>query len=1106
MLRPALSRVRGVGRIEVLGGDVREVEVVLDPERTAALHLRPTDVAERLRASTVLEAVGRLEESHEQVTVMASAEPRSLADIERVPVATAADGSPVPLSAIARVFEGAEDRLLRVNGPGGETVLLSVSRLPGASTPDVVGEVERTVHALAPSLPAGVRVEPVYDQAELVAESMASVRDAILIGIALCVLVIGLFLRNLRAGVIAALVVPLTLAMSLLAAALAGQSLNLMSLGGLAVAIGLVIDDAIVVVEAIGRRMQEGEPAAAAALSGPRLLLAALLGTTATTVVVLDPARAARGRGRPVLRGARGHAGRGGRAVAGGVADAGAAARAALAGRGAAPAQPARGSPPATRACCAPACAIPPGSRSARARCCSPGAIALGAVPSGFLPTMDEGAFVLDYFLPAGTSLGETDAVARKIEAELRRTPEVATYSRRTGAELGPATATLVSRGDIMVRLKPARERTRDAEEVIAAVRAAVARDVPEARTEFVQVLQDVLNDLAGTPRPIEIKIFGDDYATLRRQAADVVARIRDVRGLVDLYPGFEDESPELQFRIDAAQAARLGRTAADIAADLETTLRGTVAAVFRRPDRPIDVRVRYPDDVRFDPARVAALPLAWSPAGVTPVTAAAPAQHVAISTQLTRENLRPVVIVTADHEDRDLGSVVRDVQRRLAGLTLPEGYRIELGGQFEGQQRTFHDVGLVLAFGLLAVRGGADGAVPARAPRGAGAGDGAARDRRRAAHAAGDRRAAQRIVADGLRAAGRPGGEERDPAARAVRAHAGRRAAARRRAAVSRLDARAADPDDHHRDARRPGAARAGHGCGRGDPAPAGDRGDRRFERLDRDQPAGFAGAGSSQLVVSRRRGAALNIRRPSADAMCAQRAPMDISPSKQADGNLLARGATIGRFQVIALVGKGGMGEVYAAYDPELDRNVAIKLLRAGKNSDSDEGRARMMREAQATARVSHPNVVIVYDAGTFQERVFIAMEFVEGHTLGYWMHARTRSWPEVLEVFTAAGRGLAAAHERDLVHRDFKPDNVMIGADGQVRVMDFGLVQIAGERTADALIDADDDTDGNGRVEAVQDDVTAEHSAGNRGSGPTSDDAVERRSPTTCSPRAR
>jgi multidrug efflux pump subunit AcrB len=317
---------------------------------------------------------------------------------------------------------------------------------------------------------------------------------------------------------------------------------------------------------------------------------------------------------------------------------------------------------------------------------------------------MDEGAFVLDYFLPAGTSLNETDAVARKIEAVLRRNPDVATYSRRTGAELGPAAATQVSRGDIMVRLRSRSERRRTAEEVIADVRAGVAREVPEARTEFVQVLQDVLNDLSGTPRPIEIKLFGDDYAVLRRLAGDVVSRVRDVPGLVDLYPGFEDESPELRFRVDQAQATRLGKTAADVAAELETSLRGTIAGVFRRADRPVNVRVRFPDDVRFDPARVTALAFGWGTAGAIPAAALAPPSRAAVPTVLVRESLRPVVIVTADHEGRDLGGVARDVQQRLRGLALPEGYRVELGGQYEGQQRTFADLGVVLGFGLLAV------------------------------------------------------------------------------------------------------------------------------------------------------------------------------------------------------------------------------------------------------------------------------------------------------------------------------------------------------------------------------------------------------------------
>jgi len=172
-------------------------------------------------------------------------------------------------------------------------------------------------------------------------------------------------------------------------------------------------------------------------------------------------------------------------------------------------------------------------------------------------------------------------------------------------------------------------------------------------------------------------------------------------------------------------------------------------------------------------------------------------------------------------------------------------------------------------------------------------------------------------------------------------------------------------------------------------------------------------------------------------------------------ADGDgVLGRGTAIGRFVLLGLLGKGGMGEVYAAHDPELDRQVAIKLLRGGAASESPDGRTRLMREAQAIARVSHPNVVVVYDVGTLGNRVFIAMELVAGHTLRYWMHERARTWPEVLEVFAAAGRGLAAAHERELVHRDFKPDNVMIAPDGQVRVMDFGLVQLAGERTGPQL----------------------------------------------------
>jgi CzcA family heavy metal efflux pump len=701
-IRPALSRVIGVGRVEVLGGDVREVEVILDPTRAAALHLGPAEIVDKIRAQTVLKAVGRFDDAHVTVTVMASGEPTGIADVANVTVALGPDKSPVPLSAIATVVEGSEDRLLAVSGPGGETVLVSVSRLPGASTPDVVNRVRDEVRALEPTLPAGVTVTPVYDQAALVDESMRAVRDAILVGIALCLGVIAMFLRDVRGGLVAAFAVPITLGMTFIPVRLLGQSLNLMSLGGMAVAIGLVIDDAIVVVEVIRRKLEEGLRPLEAASEGVRDLMAALIGTTATTVVVFLPLAWLEG----VV----------GRFFASLAATLGAAVILSLA-------VAIFVVPLAATALMRPTIRRalgPPWYARAYARLLRPllrrpwiglvlavvflglGVLSARAVGTGFLPTMDEGAFVLDYFLPAGTSLADTDASARKIEAILRTIPEVERYSRRTGAELGPAAATQVNRGDIMVRLKTGRKRPFEA--VIADTREKIEEEVPEARVEFVQVLQDVLNDLAGTPRPVEIKLFGNDYAVLQAKATEVTERIKDVPGLVDVYAGFEGEAPELRVRIDGAAAARLGKTAADVAADLEAALRGVVASAIRRPDRPVGVRVRYPDEVRFDPRRVTELPVAAGADAWTTISGIARLERTGSQTSLLRENLRPVVIVTADHEGRDLGSIVRDLQGRLAGLVLPKGYTMELGGQYEGEKATLRDLLTVMGFGLLAV------------------------------------------------------------------------------------------------------------------------------------------------------------------------------------------------------------------------------------------------------------------------------------------------------------------------------------------------------------------------------------------------------------------
>ncbi len=728
VVRPAIANVPGVGRIEVLGGDLREVEIVLNPEATAALHLTPADVADAIRAGMSLSAVGRVDRDRQLVTVLADAQPRTIADIRDMPIAPAPSGGVIPLSAIAEVIEGAEDRLVRIGGPLGETVVLSVARLPGASTPEVVDRAIAVAHDLAATLPPGVTVVPVYDQSSLVRESMASVRDAILLGILLCAIVIAVFLRDLRAGILAALSVPITLAISFGAMKLAHQTLNLMSLGGMAVAIGLVVDDAIVMIEAIARHRDDGADPVTAATRGTVELAPAVIGTTLTTVVVLVPlaflqgivgdffralsftlvvavlvslvvaivlvplaaglglSRKAGEKKEDLPPGRQGRQGKGEE------------------GQEEERQEGERGENEGWYA------------RSLRRIMAHPGlagiafaiVIVLGVAGSpflarGFLPSMDEGAFVLDYFLPAATSLGVTEKFARGVEDELRKTPEVRTFSRRTGAELGPAAATQLNRGDIMVRLAPRGERKRSSDEIIADLRERIGGAYPEVRIEFVQVLQDVLNDLAGDPRPIEVKLFGPDYAKLDEIGDALADQLEHVDGLVDLYRGHERDAPELRFVTRRDEAARLGITPDSVGTQLSTALRGSVVGSVRRFDRLIGVRVRYPNPVRFDPLKVLDLPLAAKDRVTTFAAVADPVSTVSPS-QLMHEALQPLVAITGDHEHRDLGGVADDVEKIVQKLVLPQGYRVVLGGQIESQRATVRDLASVGAIGVLLV------------------------------------------------------------------------------------------------------------------------------------------------------------------------------------------------------------------------------------------------------------------------------------------------------------------------------------------------------------------------------------------------------------------
>jgi multidrug efflux pump subunit AcrB len=578
--------------------------------------------------------------------------------------------------------------------------------MPGASAPEVVRGIAAMGKALR--LPEGIRLREVYNQGRLIDASIAGIRDAILIGILLTIGVLAFFLRDARAGVLAALSVPATLVVTFLAMDLAGQSLNLMTLGGMAIAIGLVIDDAIVVIEAVMRHVEEGMRPTEAVEGALGEMTGPVVGTTITTVVVFLP-----------LAFLSGLAGTFFTALAATLAAAVLVSM--LFALFFLPLLAARWIRPGARPGAGPAAAGEAGALErvygrgllaalghprlawiALALVIGAAAAVAGRIPSGFLPEMDEGAFVIDYFLPAGTSLADTDAAALRIEEELRQDPAVATWTRRTGAELGPVTATELSRGDIAVQLRSRRQRP-EAEEVMGRLRDRLDAEMPNVRIEFVQILEDVLNDLSGSPRPLEVRILGEDQAMLGRLAAETEKRLDGTPHLVDYYRGVEDEVPLLRCVPDSDAAVRAGLLPEDVADDLETALRGSVVGTVPRLDRLVPVRVRFPDAVRYDPEAMGSLPIALGPA-VVPIARLVHASVERGASTLYRENMSPAAIASGDVEGGDLGGLVRAVSARLRGLDLPRGYRLEIGGRAESQERAFREILLVLGLGVLVV------------------------------------------------------------------------------------------------------------------------------------------------------------------------------------------------------------------------------------------------------------------------------------------------------------------------------------------------------------------------------------------------------------------
>ena len=464
------------------------------------------------------------------------------------------------------------------------------------------------------------------------------------------------------------------------------------------------------------------------------------------------------------------------------------------------------------------------------------GALLYFRLETGFLPEMDEGGYVIDYWTPEGTSLAETDRMVHRIEEVVAATPEVAGFARRTGAELG-LFATEQNRGDIVVKLKPPSARKRNAEAIIEEQRAAFAAQMPGMTIEFMQLLQDMLGDLEGNPEPVEVKIFGDDLAQLGQLAARTAERLKKIPGLVDLVVP-QRGNPEVDVRVDPTRAARVGFTVEEVAKQLSAGLLGRVATSFRRGDRLIDVRVRFPDARRFDLDWIREFPLTTASGEIVPLSTTSTIALAQGETQLFREDLKQMVPVTARLEGRDLGGGVRDVEAALRADPWPVGNSYRIGGLFESQQASFRSMVLVLGIAVLLVFAVLVAQFRRFTPALVDPLRGAALAGRGLRAAAPDRDAAQRVLVHGPDPADRAHRQERDHPG-GLRGHPGG-AGARPHGGPGRGGdgAPAPHPDDDALHALRPAAAGAGPGLGGRAAEAAGDRRDRRPVGLDGRDP----------------------------------------------------------------------------------------------------------------------------------------------------------------------------------------------------------------------------------------------------------------------------
>ena len=743
-IAPRLNRMSGVATVVVQGGAQPEFQIAPEPAKLLAASITVTDILNAVKQTNLIDSPGLFERNHQLVLGLVSGQARSAQDIAQTVIKNTPAGVPVHVGDVAAVLPSTTPLYTIVRANGKPAVLLNINRQPDSNTVDVANAVHAEVDRIRSTLPPDIQIAPFYDQSGIVQDSIKSVRDAILLGLVLSAIVLVVFLHDWRTSIVAGLVIPVTIFVTFIVLKLLGQSFNLMTLGGLAAAVGLVIDDAIVVVENIVLHRDAGEGRIEAIQSALSEITVPLIGSTLTPIVVFLPLISMTGVNGTFFR-----------ALAvtmcaalltslvlaltwtptlsllllrhkeeekempepSGHADMDQEIRKLMAAEEASMKGFFRR-------------IIQFYEHWLRRALEHPGWLALGALAliavsflcykflgSDLLPEMDEGGFIVDYVTPPGTSLQETDRMISHIEKILRNVPEVESTSRRTGLQLGLAAVTEANTGDISVKLKAKRNRAFD--EIEAEVRDRIKKEEPAVDVDVKQLLGDMIGDLTGAPQPVVIKLFSEDAKLLEQTAPKVadtiesIGKTKDKNGqegegpVVDVLNGIDNtmSGPATELRVDPAAASRAGFTAEEVSTDATALLQGVPAGVpLVSNNRAYTIRVRFPDRNRSSLEAMNNTVLVSSSGRTATLGGLAHLNELPGQIEITRENLQRLVEVTARLQGESLGSGMAKVQKAVSDLHLPSSIRVVYGGLYQQQQKDFHDMTVVLILAVVLV------------------------------------------------------------------------------------------------------------------------------------------------------------------------------------------------------------------------------------------------------------------------------------------------------------------------------------------------------------------------------------------------------------------